>query len=350
MAKWEGKLAIILGGIVWWMGLCAHAQEGRTNEGSDRTQSTSTSRPTKKHYDAKDDITAIGNRNIGGTGAGNWYSLASEIRMGREYSQAVDSQVKLLDDPVVTEYVNRIGQNLVRNSDARVPFTIKVIDSEEVNAFSIPGGFLYVNAGLILAADDEAELAGAMAHEIAHIAARHATRQMTRSNLVSMFSIPLIFVGGGVGVALQGMVGVGTPLAFTKFSRAFEAEADYLGLEYLYQTGYDPEALISFFEKVQAMERDKPGVLARAFASHPQTADRVKKSQAEIARILPVRDQYVVTTSDFEVMKARLSEIEENRHRSQDRPMLRRRVAAPTDSDNSADDTDRPVLKRREQK
>jgi predicted Zn-dependent protease len=240
----------------------------------------------------------------------------------------------------------------VRNSDARVPFTIKVIDSEEVNAFSIPGGFLYVNAGLILAADNEAELAGAMAHEIAHIAARHATRQMTRSNLVSILSIPLIFVGGGVGMALQGMVGVGTPLAFTKFSRAFEAEADYLGLEYLYQTGYDPEALISFFEKLQAMEHDKPGALARAFASHPQTGDRVKKSQAEIARILPVRDQYVVTTSDFEVMKARLSEIEENRHRSQDRPMLRRRVAASsnTDSDKSADDTDRPVLKRREQK
>jgi len=344
------QLATIVAFITVWSGSFTHGQESRTSQSPESTQSSSVSQSAKKHPDPKDEINAIGNRKIGGTRAGNWYSLESEIRMGREYAEAVDSQVKLLNDPIVNEYVNRIGQNLVRNSDAKVPFTIKVIDSEEVNAFSLPGGFLYVHAGLILAADDEAELAGVMAHEIAHVAARHATRQMTRSNLASMLSIPLIFVGGGVGLALQAVSGLGTPLAFTKFSRRFEAEADYLGLEYLYQTGYDPEALISFFEKIQAMEHGRPGAVARAFASHPQTPDRVRKSQAEIARILPVRDQYIVTTSDFVVTKARLSEIK--RRQMEDRPMLRRRMAASTntDSDKSADDSDRPVLKRREQK
>ena len=109
---------------------------------------------------SKDDIEAIGNRDIGGRGLGNWYSLEGEIRMGREYAQMVDTSTKLVQDPIVTEYVNRIGQNIVRNSDSKVPFTIKVIDSNEINAFALPGGFLYVHSGLLLAADEEAELAG----------------------------------------------------------------------------------------------------------------------------------------------------------------------------------------------
>jgi beta-barrel assembly-enhancing protease len=316
------------------------------------TQSNSSSHAPKKHESAKDDIDAIGSRKMGGTGAGNWYSLESEIRMGREYARNVDSQVKLLDDPSVTEFVNRLGQNLVRNSDAQVPFTIKVIDSEEVNAFSLPGGFLYVHSGLILAADDEAELAGAMAHEIAHVAARHATRQMTRSQLASLLSIPLIFVGGGAGLALQSITRLVVPLSLTKFSRTFEAEADYLGIEYMYEAGYDPQALVSFFEKVQAQEHGKAGRLARAFASHPQTADRVKKSQAEIARILPVREQYIVTTSDFDTVKAHLYEIESRRQHkggSTSSPTLRRKTnTADADKSDSKDEDDHPVLKRRQ--
>jgi predicted Zn-dependent protease len=318
----------------------------------DTTQSSSSGQVPKKHESAKDDINAIGSRKIGKTGAGNWYSLESEIRMGREYAQIVDSQIKLLDDPMVTEFVNRLGQNLVRNSDAQVPFTIKVIDSEEVNAFSLPGGFLYVHSGLILAADDEAELAGAMAHEIAHVAARHATRQMTRSHLASLLSIPLIFVGGGAGLAIQSITRLAVPLSFTKFSRSFEAEADYLGIEYMYETGYDPQALVSFFEKVQAQEHEKPGRLARAFASHPQTADRVTKSQAEIARILPLREQYVITTSDFDAVKAHLSEIENRRQRkggNASTPTLRRKAkTADADKSDSMDEDDHPVLKRRQ--
>ena len=318
----------------------------------DTTQSNNSSQAPKKHESARDDINAIGNRKIGGSGAGNWYSLESEIRMGREYAQMVDSQAKLLDDPMVTEFVNRLGQNLVRNSDAQVPFTIKVIDSDEVNAFSLPGGFLYVNSGLILAADDEAELAGAMAHEIAHVAARHATRQMTRSQLASLLSIPLVLVGGGAGMAIQSIARLAVPLSFTKFSRSFEAEADYLGIEYMYEAGYDPQALVSFFEKIQAQEHGKAGRLARAFASHPQTADRVTKSQAEITRILPVREEYVVTTSDFVTVKAHLFEIENRRQRkwgSPSAPTLRRKVnTADVDNSDSKDEDDHPVLKRRQ--
>ena len=301
---------------------------------------------TRTRRTSKDDINAIGSRKVCGTSAGNWYSLESEIRIGRGYSRIVDSQVKLLNDPIVTEYVNRVAQNLVRNSDAKVPFTIKVIDSEEVNAFSLPGGFLYVETGLVLAADDEAELAGAMAHEIAHVAARHATRQMTRSNLASLLSIPLIFVGGGAGLALQGVTRIAMPLAFTRFSRSFEAEADYLGLEYMYEAGYDPEALIAFFEKVQAMEHDKPGLLATALASHPRIADRVRKSQAEIAKILPVRQQYVVNTSDFDNTKSRLMAIKDLTKQESGRgPVLLRKVSTKADSDTPADDGEPPVLK-----
>jgi predicted Zn-dependent protease len=307
-----------------------------------------------KHDGSKRDVDAIGNRKVGGRGMGNWYSLESEIRMGKQYAMQVEQSVKLVQDPVVTEYVNRIGQNLVRNSDAQVPFTIKVIDSDEVNAFALPGGFFYVNSGLILAADEEAELAGVMAHEIAHVAARHGTRQMTRAQWANIGTIPLIFVGGGVGYAVYEAAGLGLPLTFMKFQRNFESEADYLGLQYMYKTGYDPQAFISFFEKIQAKEKKKPGTLAKAFASHPQTPDRIEKSQQEIATILPAKAQYVVSTSEFDDVKSRLATIE-NRHKVNDekegsRPSLRRTSSSDKSGDkggNSSDD-DRPTLKRRD--
>ena len=307
---------------------------------------------TVRHDGSKNDVDAIGNRKIGGRGVGNWYSIEGEIRLGKEYAQQVEASVKLVQDPVVTEYVNRIGQNLVRNSDAQVPFTIKVIDSDEVNAFALPGGFFYVNAGLILAADEEAELAGVMAHEIAHVAARHATRQATRANWANIGTIPLIFVGGGIGYAVRSAAGLALPLTFLTFSRGFEAEADYLGLQYMYKTGYDPNAFISFFEKIQAQEKQKPGTLAKAFSTHPQTPDRIAKSQEEIAKILPARAQYVVTTSEFDAVKARLAVLENRRRvvdqKETNKPSLRRTSAADKSSQDTKNDDDHPTLKRRD--
>ena len=305
-----------------------------------------------KHDGSKNDVDAIGNRKVGGRGMGNWYSLETEIRMGKEYSQQVEASVKMVQDPVVTEYVNRIGQNLVRNSDAQVPFTIKVIDSDEVNAFALPGGFFYVNSGLILAADEEAELAGVMAHEIAHVAARHATRQITRAQWANIGTIPLIFVGGGIGYAVRSVAGLALPMTFLSFSRGFEAEADYLGLQYMYKSGYDPQAFISFFEKLQAKEKRKPGTLARAFSTHPQTPDRIEKSQGEIGRILPARPQYVVSTSEFDDVKSRLASIE-NRHKVLDdkegsKPSLRRASTNDKSGKDDKSDDDRPTLKRRD--
>ncbi len=305
-----------------------------------------------KHDGSKNDVDAIGNRKVGGRGMGNWYSLETEIRMGKEYSQQVEASVKMVQDPVVTEYVNRIGQNLVRNSDAQVPFTIKVIDSDEVNAFALPGGFFYVNSGLILAADEEAELAGVMAHEIAHVAARHATRQITRAQWANIGTIPLIFVGGGIGYAVRSVAGLALPMTFLSFSRGFEAEADYLGLQYMYKSGYDPQAFISFFEKLQAKEKRKPGTLARAFSTHPQTPDRIEKSQEEIGRILPSRPQYVVSTSEFDDVKSRLASIE-NRHKVLDdkegsKPSLRRASTSDKSGKDDKTDDDRPTLKRRD--
>ena len=308
-----------------------------------------------KHDGKEDDVDAIGNRNIGKRGLGDWYSLETEVKMGKQYAMQVESSVKLVQDPVVTEYVNRIGQNLVRNSDAQVPFTIKVIDSDEVNAFALPGGFFYVNSGLILAADEEAELAGVMAHEISHVCARHGMRQMTRANWAQLGTLPLIFVGGGIGYGIYEAAGLGLPLTFMKFQRNFEAEADYLGLQYMYKTGYDPQAFISFFEKIQAREKKKPGTIAKAFASHPQTPDRIEASQKEIATILPARPQYIVTTSEFDDVKARLATIE-NRHKiieekDTNKPSLRRASTSDKTSTGSGSDTsddDRPTLKRRD--
>jgi len=303
-----------------------------------------------KHDGGKTDVDAVGNRNVGcGRGVGNWYSVEKQVAMGRSFAQQVEAQVKLVNDPVVTEYVNRIGQNLVRNSDAQVPFTIKVIDSDVVNAMALPGGFFYVNSGLILAADEEAEVAGVMAHEIAHVAACHAAREQTRASLLQMASIPLIFVGGGIGYAGYEAAGIAGMFGILKFSRGFEAEADYLGIEYMYRAGYDPSAFVSFFEKVQAMEKKKPGTLAKAFDKHPQNADRIQKSQDEIRKILPAKQQYVVTTSEFDEVKGRLAAIE-NKHKLLDekdssKPSLRRTSNTSDKSeDGKKDDDDRPTL------
>src|SRR5580658_5475784 len=308
-----------------------------------------------KHDGGKNDVDAVGNRNVGcGRGVGNWYSIERQVAMGRSYAQQVEAQIKLVNDPVVTEYVNRIGQNLVRNSDAQVPFTIKVIDSDVVNAMALPGGFFYVNSGLILAADEEAELAAVMAHETAHVAACHCGREMTRAQLLQMASIPLIFIGGAIGYAGYEAAGLAIPMTFLKFSRTFEAQADYLGLQYMYRAGYDPSAFVSFFEKIQAMEKKKPGTISKAFETHPPTADRIEKSQEEIRKILPSKPQYVVTTSEFDDVKARLASIE-NRHKVLDpkdanKPSLRRTSTPSSDGStgNGTSDDDRPTLKRRD--
>jgi beta-barrel assembly-enhancing protease len=306
-----------------------------------------------KHDGGKSDVDAVGNRNVGcERGVGNWYSVEGQVARGRQYAQQIESQIKLVNDPVITEYVNRIGQNLVRNSDAQVPFTIKVIDSDVVNAMALPGGFFYVNSGLILAADEEAEMAGVMAHEIAHVAACHYGREMTRLNLLQMASLPAIFMGGALGYGIYEGMGLGIPLGFLHFSRTFEAQADYLGIQYMYRAGYDPSAFVSFFEKIQAMEKKKPGTLSKAFDTHPQTPDRIEKSQEEIRKILPAKAQYIVTTSEFDEVKARLAAIE-NKHKLLDekdgnKPSLRRTSNTSDKSSDDKNDDDRPTLKRRD--
>ncbi len=304
--------------------------------------------------DKKKDPDEIGNRDVGK--GMNFYSLEKEIALGKQMAQEVERQAKIVDDPVIAEYVNRVGQNLVRNSDAKVPFTIKVVESEEVNAFALPGGFFFVNTGLLLKADNEAELAGVMAHEIAHVAARHGTRQATRGELVNYASLPLIFMGGWTGYALYQGAGAIIPLGFLRFSRAFESEADMLGLQYMYKAGYDPTAFVDFFEKIESLEKRKPGTLAKVFSTHPMTDDRIRTVQQNIGENLKSRPEYVLNTSEFMDVKARLQMIENRRrpeHKEDGRPTLRRAnggtVETDADGKPAKPDTDeRPTLKRRD--
>jgi hypothetical protein len=302
------------------------------------------------------DPDAIGNRGVGN--GVNFYSLDKEIALGKQLAQEVEREAKVIDDPIIAEYVNRIGQNLVRNSDAKVPFTIKVLDTEEVNAFALPGGFFFVNSGLILKADSEAELAGVMAHEIAHVAARHGTRQATKGDIAQIATIPLIFMGGWTGYAIRQGMGLAIPMGFLAFSRGMEAEADYLGLQYMYKAGYDPTAFVDFFEKIETLEKKKPGSVAKVFSTHPMTDDRIKKSQEEIQTILAPRPEYVVTTSEFNDVKNRLAMLHNRRSVTQDdptRPKLRRAPGTGTGPVDETDGTktqtdtdDRPTLKRRD--
>jgi predicted Zn-dependent protease len=301
------------------------------------------------------DVDNIGARNIN-KGSVNFYSLDKEIAMGRQLAAEVERQVKLVDDPTINEYVNRVGQNIVRNSDAKVPFTIKVVESDEINAFALPGGFFYVNSGLILAADDESELAGVMAHEIAHVAARHGTEQASKGELINFASIPLIFMGGVGGFAIRQAAGLLIPMQFLQFSRKDEAEADYFGLQYMYKAGYDPTATVSFFEKLQAKESAKPGSVSKLFSTHPPTGDRIEMDKKNIELILPNKEQYVVTTSEFNRVKGQLAQIENRRPNQEEanKPSLRRKTQTqrPNPNDRSTttstsdDDSDRPTLKR----
>src|SRR5215471_15295247 len=370
-------LRLALGGALLIMPAIASAQSqdppqqdsSKTQQPTQQTQQQPGSQPPVQQKDAvnpkssKEDVEAIGDRKV--SCHMNWFSLEKEMALGKSLAQEVEKSSKLIDDPIVTEYVNRVGQNLVRNSDAKVPFTIKVVDSDVINAFALPGGFFYVNSGLILRAQEESELAGVMAHEISHVTARHGTKQATKGDIVQLASIPaMIFIPyGWAGYGIYQGMNFLIPMTFLKFSRDVEREADYLGLQYMYKAGYDPNAFVSFFEKVQAQEKKQPGTIPKVFSTHPPTPDRIEAAQKEIQTILPARETYIVTTSEFDIVKRRLMSIELNqkvKDNSSDKPSLRKKTdpkpkqttttgdgtSTTSTSDPSSDD-DRPTLKRR---
>ena len=295
--------------------------------------------------DKKKDPDRIGDRDIG-TGV-NFYSLEKEIALGKQLAQEIERQAKFVSSPAPAEYVNRLAQNLARNSDLRVPVTARLIDSGEVNAFALPGGFLFINSGLILAAETEAELAAVMAHELAHIAARHGTRQASRGHVANIASLPLIFLGGWPGYLIRQGTGVAIPLTFLKFSRGFEEEADLLGLQYAYKTGYDPTAFVDFLERIEMMEKKKPGTLSELFRSHPKTPARIQYTQKNLQEFLAARPMYVVSTSEFQDVRSQLSLMIYGRKSLPEKtgPTLR----MPSDSEtNKTDQDERPTLKRRD--
>jgi predicted Zn-dependent protease len=282
--------------------------------------------------DNKKDPNQIGNRDVG-KGI-NFYSLEKEIALGRQLAQEVQRQAKLNTDPIITEYVNRVGQNLVRNSDAKVPFTFQVLEAEDLNAFALPGGYIFVNTGLLVMAEEEDEFAGAVAHEIAHVAARHMTRQATKGQIANLASIPLsVVLGGWAGVAARQGAGMVIPMTFLSFSRHDESEADYLGLQYMYAAGYDPNGAINIFERLQALSRQQPGRISKLFSTHPMDEQRIRNAQKEIQEILPARETYVVNTSEYRDVRWRLLKMQGARKPAPDdnRPRLIKPLARHED-------------------
>ena len=314
------------------------------SEKKEQPKPQTTSNKPAKPLSTNEDPSMIGKRNInGGFISKISGSTEKEVRLGRELSAEIDRQAKFIDDPLITEYVNRVGQNIVLHSDAKVPFTIKVIDSDEVNAFALPGGFFYVNKGLLLAADNEAELAGVMAHEIAHVAARHAVENQAKASLLEYLAIGgSIFLGGIPGMIYQNTAGLGLLGLFMKFSRGAEEEADKLGVQYMYAAGYDPGAMATMFEKLEAKNKKKPGFIARAFSTHPAPPDRRAAAIALAARF-PEHDEYVISSSEFQRVKGRLLRLSNARASSAGsiaasedgnapgRPTLKRRQPTPDD-------------------
>lgn len=336
----------------------ALAQDTKKPAETKKTEKSETAKKDDPKKPAKKDPDQIGNRDV--RGGLNWYSIEKEIAIGKQYSQEIERQVKIVDDPVVAEYVNRVGQNIVRNSDAKVPFTIKVVDAEEINAFALPGGFFYINSGLIMSAESESELAGVMGHEIAHIAASHAMKQQTKATIANLATIPLIFTGfGWTGFGIRQAASVLIPIAFLQFSKAQEREADMLGLQYMYKAGYDPTSFIDFFEKLASKEKRKPGTMAKLFSSHPPTGERIELAQKNIGEMLEAKPEYVVTTSEFNDVKARLVQLAGRRKvdpQDPNRPRLKKAPGGqipaegstdPKDKGKTTDEDERPTLKRR---
>jgi len=326
-------------------------KEEKAKQEAEKKAAEQAKKDGKKVIAKKNDPNEIGNR---ATGKGvNFYSIEKEIALGKSLAQEVERQAKIVDDPTIAEYVNRVGQNIVRNSDCQVPFVIKVVEDESVNAFALPGGFFFVNSGLILKAQTEAELAGVMAHETAHVCARHGTRQATKSQIASYATIPMIFMGGGwAAYGMRQAAQVLIPIGFLHFSRGDEAEADNLGLQYMYKTGYDPVAFVDFFEKIQAMEKTKKGTISQYFSSHPPTDSRITAAQKNIQDNLESRPEYMVTTSEFNKVKARLAMLENRRRvddksKDGDRPTLKQKPGSTKDDTGADDKDERPKLERR---
>lgn len=347
---------LVLMAIMFLTTIPANAEDKKA-----KNNSGAGSKPTSSKLDDKENPEKIGKRDINKRQI-NFYSAEKEVAIGQQLAQEVERTLKLVDDPVVNEYINRVGQNIVLNSDAKVPFTIRVIDSDEINAFALPGGFFFVNKGLILAADNESEIAGVMAHEIAHVAARHGTEQVSKGQLLQFGSIPLIFLGGPIGVLARTGANFALPLTFLKFSRGAENEADILGAQYAWASGYDPAGMVSMFEKLSAKEKNKPGTMAKIFSDHPATGDRADTVRKLIAQF-PQREEYIVNTSDFLQVKARLQAFSGGNRNvaagqggqggDRSRPTLKRRRDGDVNGDVDpasapSEPKDRPTLKRRD--
>jgi predicted Zn-dependent protease len=253
-------------------------------------------RPQDKRSKSDADINAIGHRRI--VHDANFYSPEREKELGKALSQAVERSSKLLNDPIVAEYIERVAQNVANNSDAHIPVTVRVIDSDVVNAFTLPGGYQYINLGLLLQLHGEAELASLLARGIAHTALRSAAREATKGELMELATVPLILTPAGWSSTI--------PLTELKIRRQDELDADYFGLQYLYKAGYDPKCFTDFVQRIWGTSSATAKNVPKVLSIFPPLNERLTALQNEIANTLPPRDGAIVSTAEFDVFKERL--------------------------------------------
>lgn len=240
----------------------------------------------------------------GGGGGFNLMSLEDEWRLGQQLEADIARQMRIVNDPIIAGYVNKVGQRMVRQTAmANLPWKFHVVNDPEINAFNIPGGHVYVTTGLIAATDSASELAGVMSHEIAHGVERHATEQMSKAYGLNILAAVLL--GQNPPVYQQILAQILGTGAIARFSRTAENEADDLGVRFMYQAGYDPRGMVTMFEELLSRRQRAPGSIQKFFATHPLTEDRISNVTSEIAK-LPPRSDLITTEAEFTRVRNRV--------------------------------------------
>lgn len=235
-------------------------------------------------------------------------SQQQEIELGQQYAAEINRQLPIVDDPVVNRYINLLGNEIARQGQRQIAYSFYVVNTDAVNAFALPGGFIYINRGLIERTANLAELAGVVAHEVAHVEERHGVEQLERMQRANLgLNLAYILLGRAPGTLEQGAIQIGGAAVFASYSRGAEAEADALAVRLLVDAGINPTGLVTFFMKLLEERQRRPSTLEQWFSTHPLTEDRIAAVRQDVNRIpASTLNRLTVNTPQYEEMKSRL--------------------------------------------